>query len=461
MALWNLSGSEIVRHITKRELSAYEVIKAHLERLADINPKINAVAQEMPKYALQQANIIDKKVKDREELGLLAGVPVTVKVNIDQKGCITTNGAGVNRNAVAREDSPVVRNFLNSDAIIIGRTNTPAFSLRWFTKNLLHGHTRNPHNFSLTPGGSSGGAASAVAAGICPIAHGTDIAGSIRYPAYACGIHGIRPSFGRVPTYNATTGDRYLGAQLMAVSGPLARSIKDLRISLQVMSRSDLRDPWHIDLPIDKGGFQKKAAVTVFPDAMKTDRKIEQEINKATEILKHNGWLVEEISCPSFKELSDINLKLWMSESNSIKDAIYKEQDTDAIFVYEYMSERCGEISLQDVSSCIKERAIQIRKWSNFLNDYPLLICPVSAELPFLDQQDIKGKTEFGKILQAQLTQLGLPVLGFPGLSLATGVKNMMPTGIQLIANRFREDILFEAGELIEKELFIPFIPDI
>jgi len=135
-----------------------------------------------------------------EALGPLAGVPVTVKVNVDQAGFATTNGLKIQRNLIAAEDNPVVANLKKAGAVIIGRPNTQAFSLRWFTRNGLHGHTKNPHDPTLTPGGSSGGAAAAVAAGIGAIAHGTDIGGSIRYPAYACGVHGLRPTLGRVPT---------------------------------------------------------------------------------------------------------------------------------------------------------------------------------------------------------------------------------------------------------------------
>ena len=458
MKLWELSASEIVTDIKNRKISAYEVTKAHLDRLEQINPKINAVVQEMPEEALKRANMIDKKIQKNENLGLLSGVPVTVKVNVDQENYPTTNGVNINKNAIAKENSPVVKNFIDADAIIIGRTNAPSFSMRWFTKNQLHGHTKNPHNKTLTPGGSSGGAGSAVAAGICPVAHGTDIAGSIRYPAYACGIHGLRPSFGKVPTFNATTGDRFIGGQLMAVSGPLARSINDIKLSLKALSKMDFRDPWCIDISPKSNDFEKRVAITYFPDEIQTDPKIVSKIQDAAAILKDNGWSIKEVECPSFLPLADINLKLWMAESSTLKSAIYKEGDPEAIFVFEHMTERCGEPNLENIMACIKDRAKQIRIWSEFLRKYPLLICPVSSKLPFIDQLDMAGKREFDEILDAQLTQLGLPVLGFPGLSLATGIENNVPSGIQLISNRFREDIILAAGEIIERDLFKPGI---
>ena len=231
--LWRLDASDIATRVAAGELSAVEVTKQSLQRMQDVNPAINAVVQPLPEEALAAAQAVDERIAAGEAAGVLAGVPVTIKVNIDQQGCLNTNGIRIQQDHIAGQDSPVVTNLRNAGAIIVGRTNTPAFSMRWFTRNSLHGHTLNPRNTSLTPGGSSGGAASAVAAGICAIGHGTDIAGSIRYPAYACGLHGLRPSLGRVPAVNLSLPDRHIGAQLTAVSGPIARSISDVRLGLK------------------------------------------------------------------------------------------------------------------------------------------------------------------------------------------------------------------------------------
>ena len=155
---------------------------------------------------------------------------------------------------IARSNSPVVDNLRKAGAVILGRTNCPAFSYRWFTTNLIHGDTKNPRDPGITPGGSSGGAGAAVAAGIGHIAHGTDIAGSIRYPAYACGVHGLRPTVGRIPAFNASVPERTIGPQISAVSGPLARTIGDLRIALAAMSGTDVRDPWWVPAPLEGAG---------------------------------------------------------------------------------------------------------------------------------------------------------------------------------------------------------------
>ena len=196
--LWRLSAAELASLIRKREVSAVQGAQSALARLDAVNSRINAVVDHRPEDALSQAAALDQRLARGEDPGPLAGVPVTVKVNVDQAGYATTNGVTLQKDVIAQANNPVVDNLLRAGAVVLGRTNTPAFSLRWFTSNQLHGDTRNPRNAALTPGGSSGGAAAAVAAGIGHIAHGTDIAGSIRYPAYACGVHGLRPTLGRV-----------------------------------------------------------------------------------------------------------------------------------------------------------------------------------------------------------------------------------------------------------------------
>ena len=217
--LWRLPGYEISELVRSKQISAVEVTKVHLDRLKEVNPKLNAVVQEMPDEAIEDAKEIDRKIEIGKDPGILCGVPLTIKVLADQKGFATTNGLKIQKDLIATTDSPIVSNVKKAGAVVIGRTNTPAFSLRWFTNNDLHGQTLNPHDKNITPGGSSGGASSAVASGICPIAHGTDIGGSIRYPAYACGLHGLRPTFGRIPAFNASGGERHIGGQIMAVGG--------------------------------------------------------------------------------------------------------------------------------------------------------------------------------------------------------------------------------------------------
>lgn len=259
--LWRLSATDVAAAVKAKKISAKEAAQSALSRLDAVNPRINAVIDHRPDEVLAQAAAVDAAISRGEEVGPLAGVPVTIKANIDQEGFATTNGLKLQRDTIARSNSPVVDNLLNAGAVMLGRTNCPAFSYRWFTSNLIHGDTKNPRDPAITPGGSSGGAGAAVAAGIGHIAHGTDIAGSIRYPAYACGVHGLRPTVGRVAAFNAALAERTIGAQISAVSGPLARTIGDLRLALTAMSGFDARDPWWVPAPLQGPAMPKRAAL--------------------------------------------------------------------------------------------------------------------------------------------------------------------------------------------------------
>ena len=198
-ALWSWSAQRLSAAIRSGAVSAREAAASSLQRVQAVNPALNAIVDLLADEALAAADAADAARRRGDVLGPLHGVPVTVKVNVDLKGRATTNGVVAFKDNIATEDSPVVANLRRAGAVIIGRTNTPAFSVRWFTENDLHGRTLNPWSRDHTPGGSSGGASSAVAAGMGAIAHGNDLAGSVRYPAYCTGVCGLRPSFGRVP----------------------------------------------------------------------------------------------------------------------------------------------------------------------------------------------------------------------------------------------------------------------
>jgi amidase len=447
---WRLSAAEIVTRVKNRDLSAEEVIASSLQRLQQVNPKINAVVQEMPEQALAAARALDDRIVAGEAVGALAGVPVTIKVNIDQQGFANTNGIRIQQDLVAQQDSPVVTNLLNAGAIVVGRTNTPAFSMRWFTRNSLHGHTLNPRNTTLTPGGSSGGGAASVAAGICAIGHGTDIAGSIRYPAYACGLHGIRPSFGRIPAVNRSLPDRHIGAQLTAVSGPMARSIDDLKLGLEAMSAPSPLDPWWVPAPFEQAPPEKKAAICIAPDGLEITAEVEAALRQAASQLEEAGWEIDEVDCPPMREAMQLQLLLWMSEyAYSGGEAVVREDDPDANFVYAQLLASCPKPTMATLMEALQSRVRLMRDWEIFLQQYPVLLCPVSAEAPFPDQLDVQSVESFQRVLEAQMTQIGLPLMGMPAISVATSGAAANPMGVQLVAARFREDILFNAASAI------------
>jgi amidase len=452
--IWRLSASELAARIVSRDVSAREAARAALDRLDAVNPAINAVVDYRPEDVLAQAELIDMAIARGESPGILAGVPVTVKVNVDQAGYATTNGVTLQRDLIAQSDNPVVSNLRKAGAVLLGRTNAPAFSYRWFTSNLMHGDTRNPRDPSLTPGGSSGGAAAAVASGIGHLAHGTDIAGSIRYPAYACGVHGLRPTLGRVPAYNAALPERSIGGQITAVSGPIGRTIQDLRLGLAAMAAADPRDPWWVPAPLEGPASPKVAAVCMRPDGMNTAPEVVAALQDAAGRLRDAGWRVDEIdNTPPLKEAADLQINLWLGDGyDAMEAAAVKEGDPGAITALAGHKARAKSIDLSTYSRTLVRRATLLRLWQLFLADYPVLLIPVSAELPFPDGLDLQGEASYNRVWTAQMTQIGLALLAVPALTVSTGMVGTSPVGVQIVASRYREDLCLLAGEAIERQ---------
>src|SRR5579862_3057556 len=219
--------------IRDREVSSREVIQAHLDRIETVNPYLNAIVRLLPDQALAAADAADRSVSDGTRLGPLHGVPFTVKENIDLAGTPTTQAVPALAEAVAPVDAPQVERMRAAGAIPVGRTNLPDMALRVHTDSSLHGLTRNPWNAGRTAGGSSGGEAAAIASGMSPIGLGNDIGGSLRNPAYACGIASIKPSRGRVAQGNPSSIlDMPINGQIMLVNGVLARTVADVRLGL-------------------------------------------------------------------------------------------------------------------------------------------------------------------------------------------------------------------------------------
>ncbi|GGJ39699.1 amidase family protein [Neoroseomonas lacus] len=449
--LWRLPATDLAHRVRSRRVSATEVARDALARLDAVNPAINAVIEHRPEDVLAQAAAIDATIGRGEDPGPLAGVPTTIKVNADQAGYATTNGLRLQKDLLAKADNPVVANLRRAGAVLLGRTNTPAFSLRWFTRNSLHGHTKNPRDASITPGGSSGGAAAAVAAGIGAIGHGTDIGGSIRYPAYACGVHGLRPTLGRIPAWNPTGAERHIGGQLMAVSGPIARTIADLRVAFAAMAARDIRDPWWVGAPLEAPPVPKRAALCLNPEGMAVQPAVTAALRDAASRLEAAGWTIEETDTPPLREPAALQAMLWLAESRrGLNTALHREADPDASFVFAQMEALCPQPDLNGFMDALQKRSFFVRQWMEFFERFPVAITPVSGELPFRDQEDVESPEAFRRIMEAQLTQVGLPLMGLPGLVVTTGLVGTVPVGVQLLAGRYREDVLLRAGAVIE-----------
>jgi amidase len=452
--LWRLSATDVAHLVKTRKVSAREVAEAALQRLDAVNPHINAIVDCRPDVVRDHADQIDSVLARGDEVGPLAGVPVTIKINTDQVGFATTEGSRLQENLIAKSNSPVVDNLLRSGAVLLGRSNSPTFALRWFTSNLLYGgtHTKNPRDPQLTPGGSTGGGAAAVTAGIGHIALGTDIGGSVRYPAYACGVHGLRPSLGRVPFYNASLPEATIGGQVMHVVGPIARTVADLRISLSAMSVSDPRDPWSVPAPLDGPPMQLRAALCLRPAGKHVVPEVEASVLDAGRRLADAGWVVEEVDdTPPLNESAEVNEWLWLADGfEQLASAAEREGDPGALAVVAFAKPRTKTYLADAVASALVQRATVVRQWQLFLNKYAVMVIPVSAELPFPDQLDLQGDAAFQRVWDSQFLLRATPALGLPILAVSTGLVGQTPVGVQIIAGRFREDLCLRAGEAIE-----------
>jgi len=307
--LWRLSAVELAEAIRRKDVSCRDAIASVLARIDETNPRVNALPEVLADEAVAAADAADRALARGEQIGPLHGVPVTTKVNVDQAGRATTNGVVALRDLVAASDSPPVANLTRAGAVVIGRSNTPAFSLRWFTDNDLHGRTLNPWNPGVTPGGSSGGAAAAVALGMGPIAHGNDYGGSIRYPAWACGVVGLRPTVGRVPAYNETANEeRGISSQLMSVQGPLTRTVADARLALAVMAEGDPRDPLWVPAPSNDPDDGRPLKVALFRRHAAYDAhpSVIAALDQAASWLAAAGCRVDEFEPPHFEEAAEL-----------------------------------------------------------------------------------------------------------------------------------------------------------
>ncbi|MEQ8344158.1 MAG: amidase family protein [Sneathiellaceae bacterium] len=454
-ALWQWDAVDLAQAVRGGAISSRDAVTACLDRLDAVNPKINAVVESRRDEALAAADAADRAVAAGGPLGPLHGVPVTIKVNVDQLGYATTNGIGAFKDLMGPSDSPIVANWKKAGAVIVGRTNTPAFSMRWFTDNALHGQTLNPLNPKLTPGGSSGGAAAAVAAGICPLAHGNDYGGSVRYPAYACGIAGLRPSFGRVPAYlESAPKERPMTAQLMSVQGPLARKVRDLRAGLAAMAGRDARDPWWVPAPLQGPPPERPIRVAVctdpYGDGVHPD--VKAAVQKAAGWLADAGYAVEEVALPMAREAAEYWLTLVMSDSRRAMAGAIAEHGDEAIRnAYAGMDAGApAEIGFDSYMAALEGRTTVLRAWSLFQEKYPLALLPVSMQPPFEQGLDQQGGNAFAGLLQAQRPLTMINLMGLPGLSVATGIDGGTALGVQIVGQRFREDLCLDAGEVIE-----------
>jgi len=456
--LWRWTATALAHGIRTRAISSREATIACLQRIEQVNPAINALVEVYPEEAIEAADNADRAVAQGADLGPLHGVPVSIKVNSDERGHATTNGVAAFKDMIAAGDAPHVANLRSAGAVFVGRSNTPAFSYRWFTTNDLHGRTLNPWSPDHTPGGSSGGAAAAAAAGMVPIAHGNDIGGSIRHPAYCCGVAGLRPTAGRIPSwYGPNDMDQPLSVQTMLTQGPLARSVADLRLALAAMSGFDPRDALHAPAPLTGEPISGPIRVGLLrgAGAARPSAAVNAALDQAAVWLRDAGYRVEEIDDPAFGEAYRLWYLLAMEEFRQIMPLVGQVGDEGmlraAAHYYAVARDWWGEApGLADYMNGYARRGTLIMRLQRFLQDYPLILLPVSAEQAFEQDADIVSVDGMRRAMAANWSMMAIPVLGFPALAVPTGVANGLPVGVQLLGQRFREDTLLDAGDAIE-----------
>lgn len=455
-----LDAATMARMVASGELTARALVAAALARMDAVNPAVNAVVRRMDDEALEAADAADRRVNEGLPLGVLHGVPVTIKINIDQRGHPTDNGTERHRTLVAQEDNPVVANLRRAGAIVVGRTNAPVYSMRWFTDNTLHGATYNAWHRDYTVGGSSGGAAASVATGMVPIAHGNDIGGSVRYPAVCNGLVGLRPSYGRVPSFNATAkGAGSIASQLMAVQGPIARTVRDAELAFRAMAVPHVDDPRTQALALAWPPAPRRAAVfaaSAWPDCHPA---VVRAVDQAASALAAAGWEVAEVVPPGLDELHTMWAEIAIPDIMTLLEpAIAAAGDANIRTAVAYWRAALGSFEPADALSAIGRRHGLLRRWQRFFEEWPVVVMPVSLEPPFTRLADVESPDMASRIMRAQGPMLAISALGLPGLSVPTGLADIavsggsvqLPTGVQIVAGPNREDLCFAAGAVIE-----------
>ena len=456
--IWQWSAPKIASAIRDGEISAAEAVEAHSARMGAANPALNAVVIDLREDARAAATQADAALDAYRAAGKppgpLHGVPVTVKINVDYKGQANTNGIAAFRDVIAPDDSPVVANLRRAGAIAIGLTNTPEFSFRAFTDNPLHGLTKNPWSPRHNPGGSSGGGGAAVAAGIGAIAHGNDIGGSLRFPAWSNGLSTIKPTLGRVPAYNPSAPvERPLMAQLMSVQGPMAREVESVRLGLQAMAARDWRDPFWCPVPLEGPPPDRPVRVLYAQpdDDMDCDPAVIAQVDAAADMLADAGYAVEKGPAPLLRETWQMWSDILMAEVQTMQremiDAVASPALTDTLDAYLAFA---NPLDLKGYMTAVAQRSRLVREWMRQLEETPLILTAASVQPVNLLNEDLESQRRVYEIFTAARFISAMNLLGLPCAIVPVGTLNGLPNACQIVASRFREDLALNAAQEIE-----------
>ncbi|MEP3115718.1 amidase [Nisaea sp.] len=453
--LWQWSAVELSGAIRDARVSASDAVSSVVERIRAENGHLNAIVFDQTEAAKEQAASYDEILKTDGPIGPLHGVPVAIKINVDQKGTANSNGVVAFKDVIAPEDAPVVRNLKKAGAIIVGRTNTPEFSFRATTVNELHGRTYNPWDDNHSPGGSSGGASSAVAAGFCPIAHGNDIGGSLRFPAYQTGAVTVRPTLGRVPAYNPSgKEERSLLAQLMSVQGIIAREVRDVRLATKVMAGYDARDPMQVPLPFEGPAVEQpiKVALCRETNGYSMHPAIDAALEKTAEQLEKAGYRVEEAAPPMIREAAAEALPALYADCEIfIGEVIKKYGSAEIQKAFDFYFENYPPTDAEGLLRAMSRRTRYLREWNVFLEDYPLVLTPFMMRPGFTWNEDLESSAGTKDIFDSSVYSWLINFLGLPASIAPADYHDGLPISVQIIGRRFREDLTLDAAEALER----------
>ena len=459
--LTNISASEIAVMIRERQVSSVEVVEAYLERIQELNPRINAVVQ-ISKNARRAAERADKIRPDAGQKPL-HGVPVTIKDEFETAGLTTTLGTLGLKNNVPKQDATVVKRFKAAGAIILGKTNVPELLWANETDNLVYGRTNNPYSLDRTPGGSSGGEASIIASGGSPLGVGTDAAGSIRTPSHYCGIAGLKATWGLIPM----TGSLFRAGPILSrfdSPGPLARYVRDLALALPILAGPDNLDPNVSPIPV---GDYHRVDISKLRIAFYTNdgiaeptQTIQQSVRKAASALSKVVNVVEEKHPPLIDRVFELAGELINPEVTKLLRRSLSEFETKKIHkllqgafppgeAWSSAKSTPGQNASVSLSLDAHERWSEFRsKIAEFFTNFDAIICPPEA-LPALRHGETWKEEVFRGISYSLLGNL----TGAPTAVVRCGTSpEGLPLGVQVIAPNWRDDIALAVAEFLEKE---------
>ncbi|MGD2008522.1 MAG: amidase [Cellvibrionales bacterium] len=450
--LWSLSAVATAEGIRSGTFSSREVVQACLERIEALNPTVNALTEIRPDAALQAADQADRLLAAGGKIGALHGVPTVIKGNVDLAGWPTVNGCAALTENLAATSSPCVENWLGAGAVVLGRSNTPEFCCRWETNNSVFGQTLNPWNTALTPGGSSGGTAVALAVGMVPLGHGTDLGGSLRHPAQCCGVASIKPTLGRVPDWVSTQPEPAIGVQLMNTDGPMARRVADVRLGLQCMLGQHRADPWAVDRPLrleTRPGLP--IAVLSDPLAGGVHPQVEAGVNQAVDALRKYGHTVVEAEPPRLKDA----FTLWQTVCfyellNGLKPEVESICGDGLRTVFDRYAEVAPDLSVAGYHRALTERTTLLREWLGFFRQFSVLVAPVSTQPPQVIDYDLASADSNRALVDSMRMVVPINALGLPSAVVPVGVENGLPQAVQVIGAPFRELDCLAIAEHIE-----------